>query len=168
MVSTEHSDDARRILQTSGQLDLAIAYLRGAGYGVVLIMKWAMDVEGYSLAEAKRFVALSPVWKDQDANFENFHDMCQEEMPSVEHKLSLLTAGETLELIIDHEASQSLVKVWMYEGEYVLTWEQCPNGMQYDEPSYLRDERHVFANQADLMDFIDGEEVKMIAFNKAR
>ena len=65
-------------LQTSGQLDLAIAYLRGAGYGVVLIMKWAMDVEGYSLTEAKRLVALSPVWKDQDANFENFHDMCEE------------------------------------------------------------------------------------------
>jgi hypothetical protein len=42
----------------------------------------------------------------------------------------------------------------------VLTWEECPAGEQYDEATYSRDERHVFATIEELLEFLAANELK--------
>ena len=50
---------------------------------------------------------------------------------------------------------EGLVAVWKNEGQVILTWEECPEGQQYDESTYTRDERYVFSGIDDLLAFFD-------------
>jgi len=48
-----------------------------------------------------------------------------------------------------------LVSVWKYQGKYVLTWEECPKGRQYDESTYTRDDRRLFLTIDQVLSFLD-------------
>ena len=50
---------------------------------------------------------------------------------------------------------ENMVNVWRYEGKYVLTWEECPPGQQYDESTYTRDERYEFGAVDELLRFLE-------------
>jgi hypothetical protein len=65
-----------------------------------------------------------------------------------------LSSGKVNNLTYSSNGKEGLISVWMHEGAYVLTWEECPHGEQYDESTYTRDERHVFAEIAEILDFI--------------
>jgi hypothetical protein len=59
---------------------------------------------------------------------------------------------------------QSLVEVWKYEGQIILTWEEAPDGAQYDESRYTRDERHVFPTIEEALAFLDLHSVALEQF----
>lgn len=52
------------------------------------------------------------------------------------------------------EDREELVSVWKHQGGYVLTWEECPKGGQYDESSYTRDDRHLFPTIDEVFFFL--------------
>lgn len=35
-----------------------------------------------------------------------------------------------------------LINVWFYENKFVLTWEECRDGDQFNESNYTRDDRY--------------------------
>lgn len=49
---------------------------------------------------------------------------------------------------------EGLVSIWKHQGRYVLTWEECPKGGQYNESSYTRDDRHLFADIDEVLSFL--------------
>ena len=59
---------------------------------------------------------------------------------------------------------EGLVSVWQHDGRIILTWEECPAGMQYDESTYTRDERHVFSTVEELTAFLASHNLKPEAF----
>lgn len=67
-------------------------------------------------------------------------------------------------LIYQAEGKEGLVSVWKHEGAYVLTWEECPQGQQYDESEYTRDEREQFSTIGQLIDYLDKAGVKPESF----
>jgi hypothetical protein len=50
---------------------------------------------------------------------------------------------------------ENMVNVWKHAGTYVLTWEECPPGEQYNESNYTRDERYVFGTIDELLRFLE-------------
>lgn len=51
--------------------------------------------------------------------------------------------------------SAGLISAWGHGGWFVLTWEECPVGNQYDESMYSRDERHEFATAEEVLTFVE-------------
>lgn len=47
-----------------------------------------------------------------------------------------------------------LIEAWPHDGRFVLTWEECRDGDQYDEHAYTRDERHQFDTADEVLDFV--------------
>ena len=57
-----------------------------------------------------------------------------------------------------------LIKVWLYNGKIILTWEECPKGLEYDEPSYTKDEVHNFSSFEELDTFFNENDLLYINF----
>ena len=75
-----------------------------------------------------------------------------------------LEGGEANHLIYRRDEYDGLVSIWMCEGSFILTWEECPIGEQYDESTYSRDERHVFANIEEVLAFLTRNGLKAESF----
>lgn len=75
-----------------------------------------------------------------------------------------LEDGESNHLIYRRDEYDGLVSIWMYEGSFILTWEECPIGEQYDESTYSRDERHVFLNIEEVLGFLTRNGLKAESF----
>ncbi len=78
--------------------------------------------------------------------------------------LRRLKDGKSNNFIYSHSGQDGMVAIWKFENSLILTWEECPAGNQYDESSYTRDERHVFANTEDLLRFLETNGVKIETF----
>jgi hypothetical protein len=63
------------------------------------------------------------------------------------------------------EKLQSLVEVWRHEGRIILTWEEAPDGAQYDESRYTKDERHVFDSIGEALAFLEQHGVPFSEFS---
>lgn len=55
----------------------------------------------------------------------------------------------------ERNENTGLIKVWLYDGQIILTWEECPPGLEYDEPSYTQDELHNFNSFEELETFFN-------------
>ena len=75
-----------------------------------------------------------------------------------------LETGKSWSLTYDNEKLQGLVEVWKYGEVFVLTWEECIAGQQYDESEYLKDERHEFNSLRELMNFIEEHGFEVSSF----
>jgi hypothetical protein len=51
--------------------------------------------------------------------------------------------------------NEGLISAWAHDGRFVLTWEECSAGRQYDESTYTRDERHEFATAEQVLAFVE-------------
>lgn len=59
---------------------------------------------------------------------------------------------------------EGMVSVWQDENRYVLTWEECPAGGQYNEYSYTRDEKHEFKSIEEILGFLDQNALEVTDF----
>jgi hypothetical protein len=48
-----------------------------------------------------------------------------------------------------------LISAWPHSEGFILTWEECRNGDQYNEDSYSRDERHTFGTAEEVLAFVE-------------
>ena len=53
------------------------------------------------------------------------------------------------------DSTEGLISAWAHRGRFVLTWEECPAGEQYDESGYTRDERHEFTTAEEVLAFVE-------------
>ncbi len=60
---------------------------------------------------------------------------------------------------------EGLVQVWRYGDKFILTWEECLSGRQYDESEYTRDDRHEFETSTDLLEFVKEQNLDLSDFN---
>jgi hypothetical protein len=78
--------------------------------------------------------------------------------------LTRIESGKVNNLIYSTDGKEGLVSVWKHEGAYVLTWEECNAGDQYDESNYTRDERCRFEAAEQLLGFLKDHALKLEAF----
>ena len=78
--------------------------------------------------------------------------------------ITAIDSGKANNLVYSTEGKEGLVTVWKFEDSYILTWEECPVGEQYDESTYTRDERHKFVSVEQLVDFLADHGLKPEAF----
>jgi hypothetical protein len=57
-----------------------------------------------------------------------------------------------------------LISAWPHGGAFVLTWEECRDGDQYNEHAYTRDQRHTFETAEDLLAFVEANGYPASAF----
>lgn len=50
-----------------------------------------------------------------------------------------------------------LISAWLHAGRFVLTWEECKDGDQYNEHAYTRDEPHTFDAAEEVLAFVERE-----------
>jgi hypothetical protein len=65
-----------------------------------------------------------------------------------------LDAGKAVNCTYRRDAYVGLISAWSYQGRFVLTWEECGGGDQYNEHSYTRDERHEFTSAEEVLAYV--------------
>ena len=75
-----------------------------------------------------------------------------------------LEAGRCNNPLYTERDREGLVSVWKHQKTFVLTWEECPTGGQYDESSYTRDQRHVLASVDEVFQFLVDNGLTVDAF----
>jgi hypothetical protein len=83
---------------------------------------------------------------------------------SLEGFLRRLRAGKSVNCVYRRGEAEGLISAWRHGERYVLTWEECPAGEQYDESRYTRDERHEFASGEEALAFIEAKGYPATAF----
>lgn len=78
--------------------------------------------------------------------------------------LKRLRAGKSVNCVYRRDDFAGLISAWAYEGRFILTWEECPAGEQYDESSYTRDDRREFATAEDVLAFVENSGYPHSAF----
>lgn len=74
--------------------------------------------------------------------------------------------GETYAHLYSCDDSRGLIQVWQYRDVFILTWEECPDGMQYDEDSYTRDERMEFSSIDSMLAFFEANQLTTSSFER--
>jgi len=68
--------------------------------------------------------------------------------------LRRLHAGKAVNCTYRQGELSGLVAAWPHGDGFVLTWEECQEGDQYNEHAYTRDERHVFNTAEEVLAFV--------------
>ena len=66
-----------------------------------------------------------------------------------------LQSGKASNLKYSKDGLSGMVNVWKYNDEYIITWEECEDGSQWNESSFTKDERYKFKIIDEVMSFID-------------
>jgi hypothetical protein len=69
--------------------------------------------------------------------------------------LRRLRAGKSVNCTYRRDGLTGLLSAWAHDGRFVLTWEECREGDQYNEHAYTRDERHLFGTAEELLAFVE-------------
>ena len=79
--------------------------------------------------------------------------------------LRRLGAGRAVNCVYRQADLTGLISAWANDGRFVLTWEECRAGDQYNENSHSRDERHLFDTAEDLLAFVEERGYSAFAFS---
>lgn len=79
-------------------------------------------------------------------------------------------SGSGASTVFWRSSLQSLVELWKHDGQFILTWEEAPDGAQFDESRYTKDERHVFSQLEEVFVFLEQHNLSLDQFelNKSR
>lgn len=69
--------------------------------------------------------------------------------------LRRLRSGKSVNCVYRAGALVGLISAWPHSGGYVLTWEECWEGDQYNEQDYTRDERHCFESAEEVLRYVE-------------
>lgn len=69
--------------------------------------------------------------------------------------LERLGRGKVVNCVYKSDDVEGLISAWAIEGRFILTWEECPSGNQYDESTFTRDERHEFKSAEAVLEFVE-------------
>jgi hypothetical protein len=69
--------------------------------------------------------------------------------------LRWLHSGKTVNCVYSSSGLARLISAWPNNGVFVLTWEECREGEQYNEQNFTRDERHQFDTAEELLAFVE-------------
>lgn len=47
-----------------------------------------------------------------------------------------------------------MISAWPHGGGFILTWEECRDGDQFNEQAYTRDERHQFETAEQVLVYV--------------
>jgi hypothetical protein len=78
--------------------------------------------------------------------------------------LRRLRAGKVVNCTYHQGDLTGLIAAWAHGGGFVLTWEECRTGDQYNENAYTRDERYEFATAEEVLAFVEGKGYPASAF----
>ncbi|HVK14625.1 MAG TPA: hypothetical protein VM597_38155 [Gemmataceae bacterium] len=68
--------------------------------------------------------------------------------------LRRLRSGEVVNCLYRKGELAGLISGWPHAGAFVLTWEECRDGDQFNENAYTRDERHRFETAEQVLAFV--------------
>jgi hypothetical protein len=74
---------------------------------------------------------------------------------TTEEFLRRLGAGKVVNCTYQRAELTGLISTWAHKGQFILTWEECQAGRQYDEHAYTRDEQHVFDTAEEVLAFVE-------------
>jgi hypothetical protein len=69
--------------------------------------------------------------------------------------LERLRSGWVVNCTYRKDELAGLISAWPYDGAFVLTWEECRDGDQYNEHTYTRDEIHRFGTAEEVLTFVE-------------
>ena len=69
--------------------------------------------------------------------------------------LKRLQSGKAVNCIYRNDDLVGLINAWLYEGTFILTWEECKYGGQNDEETCSRDERRKFQTAEEVLAFVE-------------
>ena len=83
---------------------------------------------------------------------------------SPEGFLKRLRRGRTVNCTYRTGNLTGLISSWTHEGRFVLTWEECRLGDQYNEHVYTRDDRLSFESAEEVLAFAERSGYPATAF----
>jgi hypothetical protein len=74
-----------------------------------------------------------------------------------------LLAGKRLTLTYK-DGLAGMVEVWRHGDRYVMTWEECEDGQQFNENEYTKDFRQEFDSPAHVVRYLEECDVDVAGF----
>ena len=65
-----------------------------------------------------------------------------------------LEGGKANNFIYSKNGKEGLVSIWKHGSSFIITFEECNKGDQFNEAGYTRDERHEFSNLKKAIEFL--------------
>ena len=75
-----------------------------------------------------------------------------------------LEKGKSNHYIYKKNGLEGLISVWKYNSLYILTWEECKEGEQFDEAGYTKDERYEFKSLDEITTFLNRAHISVEEF----
>ena len=69
--------------------------------------------------------------------------------------LRRLKTGKVVNCIYRQGELSGLISTWAYGGSFIITWEECRHGDQYNENAYAKDDRHIFETAEEVLAFVE-------------
>ncbi len=69
--------------------------------------------------------------------------------------LRRLRSGKVVNCLYWKGELAGLISAWPHAGAFILTWEECRDGDQYNENAYTRDERHQFETAEQVLTVVE-------------
>lgn len=73
-------------------------------------------------------------------------------------------SGKSNSLTYSADNIEGLINVWKHSNKYIVTWEECPPGEQFDESQYTRDERREFNTLEQALEYLRTSGIELESF----
>ena len=85
---------------------------------------------------------------------------------SKEHETFIkeLKDGTALHYLYTEDKYEGAINIWKYNDEFILTWEECEQGNQYNESSYTKDDRFTFKTVEEVLVFLGKKTIPVEGF----
>ena len=70
----------------------------------------------------------------------------------------------TLSIKYKENGQAGMVNIWFHHDHFVLTWEECKDGDQYNECNYTRDEALEFSDVDSVVRYLSGSGIDVGQF----
>ncbi len=75
-----------------------------------------------------------------------------------------LSRGTALYYKYKNNGQAGMVNIWFYKDRFIISWEECKDGDQFNESSYTRDDLNDFSNIDSVIDYLNNSNIPVELF----
>jgi len=76
----------------------------------------------------------------------------------------LLSRGTAVHYKYKNDGQAGVVNIWLYKNRFVISWEECKDGDQFNESNYTRDDLNNFPDIDSVIDYLNSSSLSVEPF----
>ena len=76
----------------------------------------------------------------------------------------LLSRGTAVGYNYKNDGQAGLVNIWLYKDRFIISWEECKDGDQFNESNYTRDDLNDFPDINSVIEYLNNSNILIEPF----